>query len=156
MYAVLVDEYLAGIDRIRRVIDELAEADLDAHPIDRQWSIRQVICHIADFEPIYADRMKRVIAEDRPRFAGGDPSLFAARLAYGWRSPADEVAVIKSVRRQMATILRSLSDRDFQRTGVHPREGALTLATLLQRITDHLLHHLSFIEAKRRVLSGAK
>lgn len=34
---------------------------------------RQVICHITDFEPVYADRMKRIIVEENPMMFGGDP-----------------------------------------------------------------------------------
>lgn len=154
MYAALIDEYLTGTDTIRRTVDELTDAELDAHPIDRQWSIRQVICHIADFEMIYADRMKRVIFEERPALAGGDPGSLAAGLAYGWRTPIDELQVIESVRRQMAVILRSLPNDAFRRVGVHPRDGSLTLTNLLQRITNHVPHHLRFIEAKRRALAS--
>ena len=43
----------------------------------------EVVCHISDFELVYADRMKRVVAEDRPTMFGGDPDLFASKLAYG-------------------------------------------------------------------------
>ena len=152
MVAVLIDKYLAGPDLLRHAVDDLTEVQLDEHPIEGRWSIREVVCHLADFEPIYADRMKRVIAEEQPRFNGGDPGLFAARLAYRKRSVENELAVIKSVRLQMAVILRSLSKADFERSGMHPREGALTLTVLLQRITDHLPHHLGFIDAKRRAL----
>jgi uncharacterized damage-inducible protein DinB len=152
MNAELINSYLAGAALVRQAVDDLTDAQLDAHPIACRWSIRQVVCHLADFEPIYADRMKRVVAEERPTFAGGDPGMFAARLSYGHRPLANELKVIESVRRQMAVILFSLSTDDFQRTGMHPRNGALTLATLLQRITDHIPHHLRFIEAKRHAL----
>lgn len=153
MHAVLIDEYLAGTETLRRVVSDVTEGELDAHPIKNQWSIRQVICHIADFELIYADRMKRTLSEEHPTLAGGEPAIFASRLAYAHRSPSDELEVVHSIRRQMGVILRTLSAEDFQRHGLHPRNGPLTLATLLRRITDHLPHHLQFIEAKRQVLS---
>jgi len=152
MYAGLIEEYLAGTHRVRQAVDGLSDAQLDARPIEARWSIRQVVCHLADFEPIYADRMKRVVAEERPTFVSGDPAVFAARLAYDHRAPAGELAVMESVRRQMAGVLSSLTTDTFQRTGLHPRDGALTLVTLLQRITEHIPHHLRFIDAKRRAL----
>ena len=46
-------------------------------------SIRQVVCHVTDFEIVSADRVKRVLAEDNPTMFGGDPDAFAAALAYG-------------------------------------------------------------------------
>jgi uncharacterized damage-inducible protein DinB len=63
------------------VVAGLSDEQLDAVPIPGKWSIRLVVCHIADFELVYADRMKRVIAETQPTFFGGDPDTFAAGLA---------------------------------------------------------------------------
>ena len=53
----------------------------------------------------------------------------------------------------MARILRALKPDDFQRTGGHSRDGALTLEVLLQRITAHIPHHVRFIEEKRRAMA---
>jgi hypothetical protein len=39
-------------------------SQLLARPIPRKWSTLEVVCHLADFEIVYADRIKRVIAEN--------------------------------------------------------------------------------------------
>ena len=77
-----IEEYLAGPKLLRDAIAGMSKEQLDARPVPGKWSTREVVCHIADFEPIYADRMKRVIAEHEPTLFGGDPDVFAARLAY--------------------------------------------------------------------------
>jgi hypothetical protein len=64
----------------------------------------------------------------------------------------EEVAVVELARKQMARIRRALGPEDFQRRGLHPRDGALTLEGLLQRVTAHIPHHVRFIEEKRRAL----
>ncbi len=86
----LIFEYMAGPELLRQVVAGMSEEELDAKPIPGTWSTRQVVWHIADFEPVYADRMKRVIAEDEPTFFGGDPDVFAARLAYDQRVVDEE------------------------------------------------------------------
>lgn len=151
-YQQMIDDYSAGPSQLQLAVSGLTEQQLDALPIPGTWSIRQVVCHIADFEPIYADRMKRVIAEAEPKLPGGDPAQFAAALLYDKRSVKEELDVIAAVRRQMTTILQSVQEADFQRTGIHSRDGALSLETLLKRITQHVPHHLRFIEEKRRAL----
>ncbi|MBW3597713.1 MAG: DinB family protein [Planctomycetes bacterium] len=150
----LIDQYLTGPQLLREAVAGMSAADLDAAPVPGKWSSRQVVCHLADFEPIYADRMKRIIAEDRPTFFGGDPDLFAARLAYDRRNVEDELAMVEAVRRHVATILRTLADEDFQREGIHSEDGPVSLATLLERITNHIPHHVKFIEEKRAALAG--
>jgi uncharacterized damage-inducible protein DinB len=151
-YTPLIEEYLQGAELLRRSIAGLSQAQLQAVPIPGTWSIQQVVCHIVDFEPVYADRMKRVIAEENPQILAGDPDQFAASLAYDRRKADEEIELMAAVRRQMGQILSSLPDEAFQRTGRHSRDGDLSLETLLRRITGHVPHHLKFVEEKRRAL----
>jgi uncharacterized damage-inducible protein DinB len=148
----LIDNYLAGPDKLREAIAGMTDAQINAAPIPGKWSTRQIICHIADFEPVYADRMKRVIAEETPTLFGGDPDLFAARLAYDRRDIAEELQLIESVRKHVASILKTLKPEDFQRTGNHSQRGPLTLETLLANVTNHIPHHIKFIEEKRAAM----
>jgi len=151
-YEQLINEYLAGPSKLREAIAGMTAAELAAAPVPGRWSTRQVICHIADFEPVYADRMKRVIAEHEPTMFGGDPDEFAAALAYDQRDLELDLQLIDVVRQHVAGILRTLPPEDFQRTGINSQEGPLTLETLLRRITRHIVHHIKFIEEKRAAL----
>jgi uncharacterized damage-inducible protein DinB len=148
----IIDQYLAGPELVQRAVQKMNGEQLDAKPIPGKWSTRQVVCHIVDFEPIYADRMKRVIAENCPTFFGGDPDTFAAHLAYEHRALDTELELLMAVRRQMAAILRELKAKDFQRMGNHSEAGPLSLETLLMRIEGHVPHHVRFIDEKRNAM----
>src|SRR6516225_3130088 len=123
----LIAEYLAGPQKLRTAVTGMTAEQMDATPIPGKWSTKQVICHIADFEPVYVDRMKRVIAENEPRLMSGDPDLFAARLAYDQRNVEVELDFIEATRKHMEAILRYLAASDFQRQGKHSEDGVLTL-----------------------------
>jgi hypothetical protein len=153
-YNGLIDEYIAGPQKLRAAIAGMTPKEIDATPVPGRWSTRQVVCHLADFEPVYADRMKRVIAENEPMMISGDPDVFAAALAYDRRDMEEELQMMEAVRRHVARILRSLKPANFQRKGIHSTDGPLTLATLLERVTVHIPHHIKFIEEKRAALSG--
>jgi uncharacterized damage-inducible protein DinB len=148
----LIQKYLAGPQLLREAIIGMTAAELNAAPIPGKWSSRQVICHIADFEPVYADRMKRVIAEEQPSFFSGDPDIFAARLAYAERDIEEELAMIAAVRKHVARILQTLPAADFQRCGKHSENGLVTLEKILTNISNHIPHHLPFIAEKRAAL----
>jgi hypothetical protein len=152
-HEALIEEYLAGPGLLRHAVAGLTGDQLLARPVAGLWSTLEVVCHLADYEPIYADRLKRVIALDEPELLQGDPGCFAARLAYDQRDVEEELGLIELTRRQMARILRGLKPEDFRRRGTHSRDGALTLETLIQRVTVHIPHHVRFIEEKRRALS---
>ncbi len=150
----MIDEYLAGARKLREATSGMTDEQLDARPIAGKWSTRQVVCHIADFEPIYADRMKRAIAENQPTVFSGDPDVFAAGLAYDDRDLDEELQLIESVRKHMARILRSLNAEGFQRTCIHSEEGPITVETLIQRMNNHIPHHIRFIEEKKAKLTS--
>ena len=152
-HAQLIDGYLAGPQTLRAAVAGLTAEQLDARPIPGKWSTKQVICHIADFEPVYVDRMKRVIAENEPTLFSGDPNLFATTLAYDERDVAVELDFIALARKHMGAILRALKPEDFQRRGIHSEAGPITLETLLTNITSHIPHHIKFIEEKRAALA---
>ena len=151
----LIDAYAAGPELLRRSLSGMTAEQIDAAPIPGKWSTRQVVCHIADFEPVYADRMKRVVAEEQPPLRGGDPDVCAAQLHYEARDIDEELQLIAAVRNHTARILRALPEAAFERTGIHSADGPLTLRTLLERITNHIPHHVRTIEEKRRALGIA-
>src|SRR5262245_7327268 len=152
-YDPLIEQYLAGPALLRRSVAAMSSEQLRARPVPGRWSTQEVVCHLADYEPIYADRMKRVIALEGPELLKGDPGLFAARLAYDRRDVGEELALVEITRNQMARILRALKPDDFQREGGHSRDGALTLEVLLQRVAAHVPHHVQFIVEKRRAMA---
>ncbi len=148
----LVELYHTGPERVREAIAGMTDEELDAQPVPGLWSTRQVICHIADFEVVYADRMKRALAEFEPTVFGGDPDMFAASLGYLKRPVDAELLVIEGVRRQMEGILASLTPRDLARQVRHSEAGLIPLGQLLSDIAAHIPHHLVFVAEKRRRL----
>jgi uncharacterized damage-inducible protein DinB len=148
----LIDDYLAGSSVLRRAVTGLTREQVLARPVPGKWSTLEVVCHLTDFDPIYADRMKRVIAEDKPTLLSADENRFAAALAYQDRDLEEELTIIEHTRRQMARILRNLPESALQRQGIHNERGPLTLEQLLTGAAKHIAHHVKFIEEKRKAL----
>ena len=151
----LTESYLAGIHTLRQAVAGLSREQLLARPLAGKWSTLEVVCHLADFEPILADRMKRVIAEDKPPLMGADEKRFAAALAYHDRDLDEELALIEQTRRQMARILRLQKPEALARVGIHNEAGPRTLEQLLNGAINHVPHHVKFIHEKRRALGLA-
>src|SRR5947209_20043140 len=141
----LIDSYLAGPQTLRQSVAGMSREQLLACPIPGKWSTLAVVCHLADFDPILADRMKRVIAEERPALIGADENRFAAALAYQQRDLEEELTIIEQTRRQLARILRTLPPEALGRTGNHNERGTLTLEQLLNSGINHIPHHVKFI-----------
>ncbi len=157
MTAELIERYAADATLLSRDLAGLTEADCDARPVAGQsnlgqWTIRELIWHIVDSDIILADRMRRVIAEDKPALIGFDESAFVQRLFYDQRALELAVKLFEVNRLVMADILRRLQPSDFERIGIHNEAGPLTLRQLLEKSVAHLLHHRKFLIEKRRLL----
>jgi uncharacterized damage-inducible protein DinB len=150
--AELIAKYVDGPQQLRKAVQGMSPEQLRAKPVPGKWSTLEVICHLVDFDPIIADRMKRVIAEDQPTLIGADEKKFAERLSYHARDHQEELTILETTRRQMARILRTLKPDDFARTGMHNERGQLTLEQLLTSAINHIPHHVKFVEEKRRAL----
>ena len=151
--AKLVDEYLAGPAILRQAVAGMTHEQLLARPVPGKFSTLEVVCHLADFDPILADRIKRVIAEEKPTLIGADENRFAAALAYHDRDLEEELTIVELTRRQLARILRKLPESALQRQGIHSERGPRTLEQLLTGATAHIVHHVKFIEEKRQALA---
>jgi uncharacterized damage-inducible protein DinB len=148
----LIENYLAGPRTLRQAVAGMSGEQLRARPIAGMWSTLEVVCHLADFDPILADRMKRIIAEDRPALLGADEKRFAAALAYHDRDIEEELAILEHTRSQMARILRTISPDALKRVGVHNERGELTLERMINTAINHIPHHVGFIAEKRKAL----
>ena len=151
----MIATYVDGIEVLRRAVAGMTPEQLVARPVPGRWSTLEVVCHLADFEPIYADRMKRVIATDRPLLLSACREAFARSLAYHGRHIGEELALIDVTRRQMARILWGLPEDAWERVGVYRHEGheeLRSLRRLLETIIGHIPHHAAFIAEKRRAL----
>jgi uncharacterized damage-inducible protein DinB len=148
----LIASYLAGSQALRRAVSGMSREQALARPIAGKWSTLEVVCHLADFEPVFADRMKRVLAEERPTFFGADENCFAAALAYHERDLEEELGIIERTRSQMARILRTLPAEALARVGIHNERGPRTLEQLLTVAINHIPHHVPFIAEKRKAL----
>jgi hypothetical protein len=150
--AASVEAYLAGPKALREAVAGMTREQVLARPVAGKWSTLEVVCHIADFEPVLADRIKRIAALDRPMLLGADENKFAAALAYQDRDLDEELTLIDVTRRQLGRILMRLPAGAGDRVGVHSERGELKLADVLAIAARHIQHHIPFIRDKRKAL----
>lgn len=151
----LITTYAVGPATLRAAVHGLTPEQAHARPIAGQWSTLEVVCHMADSEALFSERMKRVLCEDRPPLLWSDPTDQPRVLAYHERDLDEELRLIELLRAQMTRILRTQPDEAWQRVGVHSKEGDRTLTDLVTKAVWHLEHHLGFIAAKRQALLGS-
>jgi len=124
------------------VLEGVSVESLSAHAVPGKWSAHEQLAHLARYHQIFLQRIDRMHTEQAPAFdryrAEDDPEWPA------WTSlPTPQLLVrISSMRAKLMARLRSLSEEDFKRTGIHPKFGEMTLALWLEFFLVHEAHHL--------------
>ncbi len=122
------------------LIWELDESALDRHPDDDEWSCHELIAHMSTMEKHFVERLERIVRLDEPRITAFDgDSIEPADAADDTFELMDEFGV---QRQQAVYMLWSLDDHDWQRHGVHPYLGPLTIMQVAREMNEHDLAHL--------------
>jgi uncharacterized damage-inducible protein DinB len=150
--AHLISAYEKGVEELGLAVAGMTVEQLRSRPVTGKWSTLEVICHIADCEQFFADRMKRTVAMDRPLLLGADGFRYPEPLHYQEHDLNEELELVAMTRRQVARTLRLVSLEAWQRTAVHSETGLVTLRQLLLHAINHLRHHLRFVAEKRAVM----
>jgi hypothetical protein len=152
MDRAIIEQLEPAVDRLKSAVAGLSREDLTAFPVANTWSIQQIVIHLADSDLIIGDRIRRIIAQERPLLINADETLWIRYLCPDEQSIEDAVALMKIHRRQLARVLRKLPDAAFDRAGVHSSRGVVTAGWFVEAMNKHLDHHLKFIVQKREIL----
>jgi hypothetical protein len=115
---------------------------LSRNVVPGKWSAHEQLAHLARYHQIFLQRIDRILAEQTPEFsryrAEDDPEWPA------WSElPTPQLLVrISSMRAKLMARLRSLSEEDFARTGIHPKFREMSLSLWLEFFLVHEAHHL--------------
>ena len=130
------------LEALDPILARATPAALEARPRPDEWSARENLAHLARHLAVFLERMKRLLAEDRPalgRYRAEDDPEWPA-----WAGlPADEaVARLRRLRAELILLVGSLSPTQSARTGVHPTFGEMHVAGWLHFFLLHEAHHL--------------
>jgi uncharacterized damage-inducible protein DinB len=129
-------------DFLAVTLNGISMETLNAKPIPGKWSAHEQLAHLARYHQIFLQRIDRILSEQAPEFpryrAEDDPEWPK------WKSlPTPQLLVrISSMRAKLMARLRSLSEEDFERTGVHSKFGTMNLSLWLEFFLVHEAHHL--------------
>ena len=151
--ADLLERFRRGAEIVATSTTGAAGAALDFRPTSEngkvKWSVRMIVCHLADAEVAAAMRMRQIIAEDNPTLQAWDQDLWAERLSYGKRKISDALDTFRRVRADNYELLKDQPAEAFARTATHSERGKLTLLDLLQLIAQHPEGHVRQIQTVR-------
>ena len=147
--ASLIDLFVQSPDWVRDACGDLSSKELKLRSVEGKWSCLEVVCHLADTDIYFTDRIERTIALEHPLLMGVDERPYPERLQFQEHDLDEELELMSILRRRTAQILRRQPGDAWKRTAVHSEAGLCTLRDLVVRSVRHVQHHLPFIQEKR-------
>ncbi len=115
-----------------------------------KWSILQVLQHLADSELVVRYRMRLALAQPGAQILGYDQDLWASGLKYNEADPAEALEFLGMLRKANLKMLRSLSDEQMERYGLHNERGPESVRKMMRMIAGHDLLHRNQIKRIKR------
>lgn len=146
-------EMIARLKQLPTLL-EAATRGLDDQRLDTpygagKWTPRQVVHHLADSHMNAFIRLKLVLTEDEPMFRPYNQDEWAM-TADSIGMPIDtSLAIVRGLHARWSALLEQLPESSWQRGGMHPERGKMTLDDLLKLYAGHGEKHVGHITGLR-------
>ncbi len=138
-------EVIAAMPRqLQSLVAALGPESAEQPPAPGKWSAREVLCHLADSEIVFAFRLRQTLAEEHHVIQPFDQDLWARD--YRTYSIDEALAVFTAVRQWNLALIRRVIPQALSQTVTHPERGQMTFQTLIETMAGHSLGHLRQIE----------
>lgn len=138
-------------DQLRAAVTGLSPAQLDTPYRPGGWTVRQVVHHLPDSHLNSFVRFKLALTEDNPTISPYDEQAWAELPDTAATKPAVSLALLEALHIRWTTLLRQLTEAQWQRTFYHPSsQRTFTLDQALVLYAWHGQHHVAHITELRR------
>lgn len=143
----MLDTYRELLDLLVRTPTQLRDASTAAgEPAEGEWSAAQVLAHMAASEKLWLARVNLLISQTDPLLKSPGAELAAYQESLMAGSVDDNLAAFNAQRGETVSLLMGLSLRDWDRSGTHETQGAMSIADVVESMVDHDAEHLSQLE----------
>ena len=138
------------LQRLTRTADELstaikgqAEAGLARRPDAKNWAAKEIVCHLRDAEEAFTSRFEQMMAMDvDPKLSGPSADRIAEERQYLRNDATEALAAFRQRRQETVQFFGTLTPAQWDKGGVHPVRGRISVDGFLTLMAWHDDNHL--------------
>ncbi len=127
---------------IVEIIDGLTDEQIRRTIWPGKWSIFEIIVHLQTYQHTFNSRVKEIQTENNPEFGSYTAQADPLFLDNCTKTAREIMHDLLTVRKEMTAELLNFPETDYEKTGVHPRFGKMTLTQWMNFFLVHEGHHL--------------
>jgi hypothetical protein len=130
--------------RLKELAAQFGPQKLDRSPAPGKWSPREILCHLADCEIVFAMRLRQTMAQPHHVIQPFDQDDWAK--PYASFTAESALAVFTAVRQWNVTLIQNASPETLAKPVSHPERGQMTFQTIVETMGGHDTNHLQQLE----------
>jgi hypothetical protein len=128
---------------VRTELTALPEGAINWHPGPEEWCAKEVVGHLIEAEQRgLAGRIRTMLETNEPDLIAWDQEAVERERNDCARDLSDLLDEFSRMRSESCAMVRSLSNADLQRGGLHPKVGHLRVNDLLHEWLYHDRNHM--------------
>jgi hypothetical protein len=142
-----IELYGRGHELLVAALKEVPPEAMQFKPAPNEWSVHEIIIHIADSETNAALRARKLIVEPGGTLMGYDQDAWAVELNYHEQNMDDALETTRLVRRTTYELLKRQPDEVFKHTIKHPEyDEPYTFEKWISIYSGHIPGHIEQIQ----------
>ena len=117
---------------------------IDRKPAPGKWSAREILCHLADVETVFAFRLRQTLSEPHHVIQPFDQDSWASQYE-GFTAEA-ALDVFSAVRKWNEALIGNAHAEAFSKPVTHPERGQMTFQDIVETMAGHDLNHIQQLE----------
>lgn len=147
-----IELYGRGFELLKAALTEVPAEAMKFKPEPKEWSVHEIIIHLADSESNAALRARKLIVEPGGALMGYDQDKWAIELNYHEQSTEDALETVRLVRKTTYELLKKQPDEVFTHTVKHPEyEEPYIFEKWINIYSAHIPGHIEQIKNNVKV-----
>jgi hypothetical protein len=147
-----INLYGRGYDLLMQTLKDVPQEMWKFKPSATDWSVHEILIHLADSESNAALRARMLIVEPNGVVMGYDQDKWALDLNYHDQDYEDALEVVRLARKTTYKILKAQPDQVFNNAVKHPQyEEPFTFDQWLDSYSAHIPGHIEQIKNNYKI-----
>lgn len=142
-----IELYGRGFDLLKAALAQVPQEAMKFKPEPKEWSVHEIIIHLADSESNSALRARKLIVEPGGTLMGYNQDQWAIQLNYHEQSLEDALEILRLARKSTYELLKRQPDEVFTHSIVHPEMNEpYTFEKWISIYSKHIPGHIEQIK----------
>jgi DinB family protein len=136
----------ATAKKLEGLIKGVPAGKLRKRPAPDQWSVNEILAHLAECEIVGSFRMRLILGSPGTPMTAFDQNAWVVSGHYDKRDPRSSLELFRTLRAANLALLKSLTPEQWKHYGMHAERGQESIEHIVRMFAGHDLNHLQQVE----------